>query len=122
MDDEKEMSGQDINLRIMREISGVREDIRELMTTMKHTNEDVKEIKVMATEAASEAESAHNKAKQALHEAGERKKEMEDLEKRQAAQQKEQRTIRRWAIGVSVSFGMPLLAIVVTVVIFILGG
>lgn len=109
----------DLSVKMIEEMSGLRGDIREIMTTMRHfdqkldrVNDDIKEIKVIANEASSQAESADVKAQNAIRNAELNKTEIEKLNKKLEDTEKEQRIQRRYGITTSLAvIGIILTAI-----------
>ncbi|QKS71651.1 hypothetical protein FLK61_33750 [Paenalkalicoccus suaedae] len=77
-EEQKQMRGDtELTYKMIDEMSGIRADIRELMTTMSHFDkkidrvyDDIRDTKTLASEASSQAESAENQARKALEKIG----------------------------------------------------
>lgn len=100
----------ELSVKLIEEMSGLRGDIREIMTTMRHfdqkldrVNDDIKEIKVIANEASSLAESADVKAQTAMRNTELNKTEIEKLNKKIEDTEKEQRIQRRYGMSTTIA-------------------
>ncbi|QKS70271.1 hypothetical protein FLK61_26280 [Paenalkalicoccus suaedae] len=140
-EEQKEMRGDnDLTYRLIDEMSLIRADIRELMTTMAHFNqkvdriyEDMRDTKTLASEASSQAESAENQARKALDKIEEQAVHIERLYTRDREnkteiiekideQKKEQVVHRRWLIGLIATVVMGFTGFVLTIILTIIGG
>lgn len=99
----------DVSMRLIDEMSGLRGDIREIMTTMRHfdakldrVNDDLKENKIAATEAKTCADGADVKAQKALDESARLEGEIKELQSTAKEAEKEQRAQKRWLFATAV--------------------
>ncbi len=112
----------DLSVKLIEEMSGVRGDIREIMATMRHfdskldrVNDDIKEIKSLASEASSQAESADAKAQKALDALVIHRERIDGLNRKINKTADDQKVHKRWIVSTAV----PVMAIVVSILITI---
>ena len=109
----------------IKQMSAMHSDIRELMTTVKHFDDNLKEIKVMVVEARSQAEAANKSADQAhnylsnheedIEEIKSEIKEMKQEQKTQKDQAEKERKANRWKFwGIVVPAALAILNILIT--------
>ncbi|QKS71703.1 hypothetical protein FLK61_34045 [Paenalkalicoccus suaedae] len=140
-EEQKQMRGDtELTYKMIDEMSGIRADIRELMTTMSHFDkkidrvyDDIRDTKTLASEASSQAESAENQARKALEKIEEQSVHIERLYTRDREnkteindrideQKKEQVIHRRWLIGLIATGVTAFAGFILTIILALAGG